>query len=100
MTTLRLLVPQAFSSEGGGVCLNIEVLLSAGDSMLSVCFNLIELQLFHLLRAQAMTAHLHSRLAHKQQHQAVCDYGAVTSSDCSGSVAVCVQPAHGSASRD
>lgn len=98
MTTLQLLVPKAFSSEGGGGCPNIEVLLGAGDSVLSVCFNLIELQLFHLLRAQAIIAHLRSRLAHKQQqhqHQAVCDYGAVTSSDCSGSAEVCVQPAHG-----
>ncbi len=79
MKTLRLLVPNAFSE--GSNTPDLEVVLSSGDSILGVVSNLVELQMFHLLRAQAITAQLRMRVALKQQQKAASEYGAVSSSE-------------------
>lgn len=87
MKTLRLLVPDAFREASSTP--NMDALLSAGDSVLGVLCNLVELQMWSLLRAAAITAQLRVRVAHKQQqHQAVPEYGAVSSGECDSSAPV------------
>lgn len=73
MTTLRVLVPGAFKD--GSPAPNMETILNSGDNILGMLSNLVELQMFHLLRAQAITAQLRMRVAQRQQHQALLSLG-------------------------
>jgi hypothetical protein len=65
----------------------METILNSGDSILGMLSNLVELQMFHLLRAQAITAQLRMRVAQRQQHQTLSESGAVGSSEGDSSAA-------------
>jgi hypothetical protein len=90
--TAKLLLPGAF--KGAAATLDVDALGDI-DSVLNMLSNVIELQLFHLLRAQAITGEMRMRIAakhyhhHQQQqqqvHQQDASYAAVSSSSSSSS---------------
>lgn len=64
MATVKLLVPEAFQENPTEPNLNAILAVSGpAASMVSV---LIDLQLFHLNRAQDITAHMRARIAQKR----------------------------------
>lgn len=77
--TAKLLLPGAF--KGAPAALDLAALGDVDGSALGLLSNLIELQLFHLLRAQAITGEMRARIAakHHHQQQQVAGYAAVSS---------------------
>lgn len=71
---IKLLVPGAFvnnnNKDGGGnstsLSPNWQALCKEGEGVMSMVSSLIDLQLFHLLRAQAITAEMRFRIARRQ----------------------------------
>jgi hypothetical protein len=79
MATLKLLAPAAFASGSSQPDLN--ALDDADSSLLGMAATLIELQLFHLQRAAALTAATRKRLA---QQRCAEDLDAAGTSSCAG----------------
>lgn len=65
--TVRLIMPAAFKD--GGLMPNIAALDDVDSSVLGLLTNVVELQLFHMLRAQAITREMRARISLRQQEQ-------------------------------
>jgi hypothetical protein len=65
---VRLIAPAAFKDDGGPLP-NIAALDDVDSSLLGLLTNVIELQLFHLTRAQAITREMRARISRRQQQQ-------------------------------
>jgi hypothetical protein len=85
MASVKLMVPQAFKPESHE--LDLEAVINLSGPEAGIVTATIELQLFHLNRAQAVTTTMRKRIAQRQAAEAaqrVPLYCRVTSSDGSG----------------